>query len=64
MSGCQEAMGWIMAQVLWTLSFSSHDIPSSHFSLEDPGAFPQEVAECGYLEGQPKRAAREKATTN
>lgn len=53
-SGCQEAMGWIMTKVLGTLSFSSHGIPSSHFPLADPGAFPHEAAECGYLEGQPK----------
>lgn len=63
-SGCQEAMGWIMTKVLGTLSFSSHGIPSSHFPLADPGAFPHEAAEATWKDNQKPLSARQEGTIN
>lgn len=54
---CEEVVG--------TLSLSSHGIPYSQLSLADPGAFPQEVAQCGYQAGQTKASVcRQEGTNN
>lgn len=49
-----RSYGCIITNVVGTLSLSPHGIPYSELSLADAGAFPQEVAECGYQAGQPK----------
>lgn len=59
----QEAMGWIMTKVLGTLSFSSHGIPSPHVFLADPGAFPQDAAGYGPMEGQVPLSARQETAS-
>ena len=57
-SGCQEAVGWVVAKVLKTLSFSSHDTASSHFSLADCCVFPQGCCSliCPPWNGGPREA--------
>lgn len=52
---CEEVVG--------TLSLSSHGIPYSQLSLADPGAFPQEVAQCGYQAKHKPLSADRRAPT-